>query len=382
MKQLFCLALAACLLLCACAVPNDDGTSQPTQTESMAPPTSEETQYTEFTEVTEETQLTEPPTQPPTEPPVLYTNPLTGEPLDAPMTNRPFAVMLNNIKAAMPQHGVSQADILYEILAEGNITRCMGIFSDIASVEAIGSIRSARKYYVDIAQSYDCVYVHAGGSYEAYNYMTDIKCDHIDGVQGANASKYYYRDKDRLNSGYSKEHTMFITGPKAIEYATVRKCTLTRTNELNYGLKFDDETLIIGSAANKVKIYFNTGSKPSSSTKSTTMTYNAEDGLYYAYQHGKDYVDGNTGETIAFKNVMILKAKTSTQSDGKLRTIDLTGSGEGYFVCNGQLIPIQWSRESLYKPFVYTMGNGTPLTLGVGSTYIAVIPTKGVVEYE
>ena len=78
MKQLFCLALAACLLLCACAVPNDDGTSQPTQTESMAPPTSEETQYTEFTEVTEETQLTEPPTEPPTEP--------TTEPTTVPTT--------------------------------------------------------------------------------------------------------------------------------------------------------------------------------------------------------------------------------------------------------------------------------------------------------
>ncbi len=383
MKKLFCLGLAVCLLLCACTVQEPSATTQATVSE----PT--ESQPTETMETTETTVATDPPTdpstepstEPATEPAVLYTNPLTGEPLEAPMMNRPFAVMFNNIKAAMPQHGVSQADILYEILAEGNITRCMGIFSDLSQVGALGSIRSARKYYVDIAQSYDSVYVHAGGSDEAYSYISSIKCAHIDGVKGANASKYYYRDQNRLNNKYSLEHTMFITGAKAIEYAAVRKCTLTRDKEQNYGLKFDDDTLIIGSAANKVKIYFNTGSKPSSSTKSTTMTYHGEDGLYYAYQHGADYIDGNTGQTIAFKNVIVLKAKTTTQSN-KLRTVELTGSGEGYFACNGQLIPIKWSRESLYKPFVYTLENGTPLTLGVGTTYIAVIPTKGVVEYE
>jgi hypothetical protein len=381
MKQLFCLALVMCLLLCACASPDNGATSAPAESQSTQTTETfetEETQQTEFPteEPTQET------TEPPTQPPVLYTNPLTGEALDTPMTGRPFAVMLNNIKAAMPQHGVSQADILYEILAEGNITRCMGIFSDVSNVEALGSIRSARKYYVDIAQSYDAVYVHAGGSDEAYAYMSTIKCDHIDGVKGANASKYYYRDKDRLNSGYSKEHTMFITGAKAVEYATKQKCTLTRSKELSYGLHFDAESMIMGSAANKIKIYFVTGNKPSSSTKTTTMTYKAEDGLYYAYQHGKDYIDGNTGETVAFKNVIVLKAKTTLQDNGKLRTIELTGSGEGYFACNGQLVPIKWSRESLYKPFVYTLENGAPLTLSVGSTYIGVIPTKGVVEYE
>ncbi len=375
MKQLFCLALAACLLLCACAQPNQSPTTEP--------PTSEPIVTSEPTKATEPP--TDPPTTPPTDPtdpPVVYTSPLTGQVLDAPMTSRPYAVMLNNIKDAMPQHGVSQANILYEIIVEGSITRCMGIYSDIASVEALGSIRSARKYYVDIAQSYDAIYVHAGGSNEAYNYMSSIKCDHIDGVKGVNASQYYYRDQARKDAGYSLEHTMFITGQKAVEYATYRKCTLTRDEEISYGLQFDMDTQIVGTAANQVKIYFNMSSKLSSSTKYTKMTYNAEDGLYYAYQHGGDYVDGNTGKTIAFKNVLVLKAKTTTQADKTLRTVELTGSGEGYFVCNGQLVPIQWSRESLYQPFVYTLENGTPLTLGVGSTYIGIIPTKGLVVYE
>ena len=376
MKQLFCLALAACLLMCACAQPDQSATTEPVTSQ----PTGSVTTGT--TQVTETTQATEAPTEAPTEPVLLYTNPLTGKPQAEPMTNRPFTVMFNNTKAAMPLQGVSQADIVYEILSEGNITRYMGIFSNIEAVEALGSLRSARKYFVDITQSYDGILLHAGGSNEAYAYMNSIRCDHIDGVNGAYAENYYYRDQDRLNAGYAREHTMFITGPKAVEYAANRKCTLARNQEISYGLHFDDQTVIIGSAANKVKICFNTGSQVYSSTKTTTMTYNAADGLYYGYQHGSDMVDGNTNKPVAFKNVLILKAKTSTQYDSTLRTIEVTGSGEGYFVCNGQIVPIRWSRESLYQPFVYTLENGSPLTLGVGTSYIAVIPTPGLVEYE
>lgn len=376
MKQLFCLALAACLLLCACAQPELPAAIESTGSQPTGSATTGTTQGADTT------QGTEAPTEGPTEPVLLYTNPLTGEPQAEPMTARPFTVMFNNSKAAMPLQGISQADIVYEILSEGNITRCMGVFSSLADVEALGSLRSARKYFVEITQSYDGILLHAGGSNEAYAYMKTIGCDHIDGVNGAYAENYFYRDQDRLNAGYAREHTMFITGAKAVEYAANRKCTLTRNQEMSYGLHFDEQTVIVGSAANQVKIYFNTGSQAYSSTKTTTMTYDPADGLYYGYQHGSDMIDGNTNKTIAFKNVLILRAKTSAQPDSTLRTIEVTGAGEGYFVCNGQIVSIRWSRASLYEPFVYTLENGSVLTLGVGTSYIAVIPTKGLVEYE
>jgi hypothetical protein len=61
--------------------------------------------------------------------------------------------------------------------------------------------------------------------------------------------------------------------------------------------------------------------------------------------------------------------------------IDLEGKGTGYYACNGQVIPIKWSRESVYDPFTYTLKDGTPLTFGVGKTYIAIIPTNATVEW-
>lgn len=93
---------------------------------------------------------------------------LTGLPVSEDSLPRPLAVMINNAPAARPQSGVSEADILYEILAEGGITRLIGIFQSHTGVVKIGPIRSIRPYLLDIGESYGGVTVHAGGSPAAY----------------------------------------------------------------------------------------------------------------------------------------------------------------------------------------------------------------------
>ena len=199
MKRMIWMALAICILFCGCgsAAPG----TEPTQTLTTAPSTQASTTQSTTQVVTVPSQpVTQPTTQPTqTEPPMLYQNPLNGEPMAQPYTGRPAAVMLNNHKQAMPQFGVGDADILYEVLAEGGITRCMGIYSDISSVERLCSIRSARKYYVDILRGYDAWYIHAGGSAEADAYIKNIGLNHLDGVSADGS--YFKRDKDRLNAG-------------------------------------------------------------------------------------------------------------------------------------------------------------------------------------
>ena len=107
----------------------------------------EEAQPTQSTTISETDAPTDPPTEAPTEAVVKYVHPLTGEPIETEMmTARPFCVMLNNYRTSIPIHGNSQADIYYEALTEGGWTRCMGVFTDIASVEELGAIRSARKW--------------------------------------------------------------------------------------------------------------------------------------------------------------------------------------------------------------------------------------------
>ena len=89
---------------------------------------------------------------------------------------------------------------------------------------------------------------------------------------------------------------------------------------------------------------------------------------------------------MTYRNVLILQTKQRmVKEDTYTRSYyDLIGEGEGWFACGGQIVPIKWSRADVDSPFVYTLSDGTPVTLGVGTSYIAVIGSSGsaAVEYE
>lgn len=365
--------ILAVLILVLVVGGNRDTTPEPAVTGTT--PANTTTTHTQPTTV-----VTDPtvPTTTQTPIPLLYTHPLTGVALAEPMLDRPIAVMMNNAKAAMPQHGVSQADIVFETLTEGGVTRCMGIFTNVAQVEKIGAIRSARLYFVQLSQAYDAAYVHAGGSTEANNYLEKLKG--MDLHAGLSAT-HFYRDQDRLNAGYALEHTLFTTGSLLLDYAAVRKVPTTVEQEQDYGMHFDENAVLEGQAAEKVKVYFHTWDKPTTLTKSTTLTYNAQDGLYYAQQHGGDYVDGNGGMP-AFRNIVIIRTHVEIQADQNHLTIDNVGSGTGHFIRDGKMVAIRWSRESVTDSFHFTLENGEEVSFGVGSTYIAIIPSHGQVDFE
>ena len=377
MKRVLIFVLAVLLVLtCGCA-------KSPEVMETL-PPTEPTTLPTE--------PPTEAPTQAPTEPPVVKTvNPLTGEPIDALTTNRTYAVAFNNSYAAMPQHGVSQADILYEMLIEGE-TRCMGIFYDLSkATEPLGSIRSARRDFIRVAMAYDAIFVHKGLSpkqgteYDKYSAEVTFQQTGWEHLDGNGNSEFFYQT--RYN--YAAEHRTFIKPENVIAYAQRKNLKTTREASLDVGLTFDDEAFFVGEAAGSVKIWFNMTKDASEKWhKYTAMTYNEETGLYEAkqkhsgYSSVNAYVDGNTGEVLSFRNVLVLRTHNEElKNPNKWMKIDVVGSGEGYFACNGQIIPIQWSRASESDPYTYTLENGKPITLGVGKTYIAIIPTTGVVSY-
>ena len=122
--------------------------------------------------------------------------------------------MINNIIYAQPQVGVGSADMIYEIPAEGGITRMMAIFSDLSDLESIGSIRSLRPYYLSVALSYDAIVIHAGGSEQAYSDVKTYNADHLDGVRDGNTSSMFYRDASRGQHG--SEHTLFFHGANVV----------------------------------------------------------------------------------------------------------------------------------------------------------------------
>ena len=125
---------------------------------------------------------------------------------------RPYAVMINNNHAAWPQCGLQDAYLVYEIISEGGITRMMALYKD-KNTAKIGSIRSARHYFIDYAEENDAIFVHWGGSPQAYSRIYS-GIDDIDGI--ALEGTVFFRDKT-LNRDY--EHTGFTSMENVKEYA-------------------------------------------------------------------------------------------------------------------------------------------------------------------
>lgn len=360
MKRLIALFLALCLLaglmLCGCKKkPATENTTETTQ----------ETVQNTTQETTEETKAKE----------VLYRHPLTGAPLDAPWSGQVVAVMINNLKKAMPQKGISNADIFYEIEVEGDITRCLAVFTDLTKVKDIGPIRSARTVFNSVAVSYDAPLIHCGGSpglalAARYGATSDkiANWEHIDAD-----SKYFYRDRDRYNSGYAWEHTLFTTGEKLA--AALDAYKYNTPTDKTYGLQFVDGVNLGGEKAEKVTVQFKGGKK-------TVLTYDASIGEYKLNMHGTEHIDGNTNEPVTFKNVIAIYTKQTYASDGTHKFYDTITSGEGYAAINGKIMPIKWNRAGLREPFTYTLVDDTPLKLDVGTTYVALVGIKNPIAYE
>lgn len=298
-----------------------------------------------------------------------FTAPLTGESQETDTSaQRPYAVMINNISVAQPQVGISKADWIYEIPAEGGITRMMGLFSHIEDVPSVGSIRSLRPYYLSIALSYDAIVIHGGGSEDAYSDLQTLNADHIDGVRDDHAlAAMFYRDMSRASAG--TEHTLFFNGDKVPALVAEYGFRTTHSSDYQTGLTFSESAADQGtSAAAEVCVTFN-------NSKTTRFTYHPESGKYTGAQYGGDYADGQSEEVVPFANLLVLKTQMRAYDDYGRLEADVIGSGDGWYVTGGKYVPIRWSRADTYAPFVYTTESGAPLHFAVGKTYAAVIPT-------
>ena len=299
------------------------------------------------------------------------TNPLTGEPMEpAYEKNRPVAVMLNNLKAAQPPLGVSQADIIYEVPAEGGITRMLGIYQSLEGVGTLGSIRSARPYYLELALGHDALYVHAGGSPDAYKDIPAWGVDNMDGVNGGSDAKIFWRDADRRKT-MDYEHTLVISGEKILEYAASHFRTEHKDGYVYTQAFAGDGTPASGAAAEHVTLKF-------SNYKTGKFDYDSETGKYLVSQYGGAYTDGNTGEQVGVTNVLVLETAISVISGDKAGrlTVQLTGSGSGTYFCGGKAVAIRWSKADRNSQFVYTLADGTPLTMGQGNSYVCIMSPK------
>ena len=363
MNPILCLLCALLLLpLAACGADQEP---------ELSPLPSETVQVTAAPESRE-------PLPTPTPAPAFY-HPLTGMPSSEDYSGkRPAAVMLNNLKSALPQQGNSQADIIYELMAEGGITRMLAVYQDPSRLGLIGSVRSARQYYWEIAQGHDAVFIHAGGSPEFYNTKNNLGLFTVDGVNGYYSSKdagMFCRDRDRVaGHHYDFEHSLLTFGQAIADMLSQRELE-EHSAGYTYEMAFtDDGTPAGGGKAATVTV-------PFSSYKIGVFRYDVRSGLYLAEEYGEPYIDGNDGSQVSITNLLVLQTTYVVQDDAGRVKVDLS-SGSGWFACGGKMVPITWEKGSASGQFRYFTEDGSPLTLGRGKSYVCVIPASRSVSVE
>ena len=363
MKRIIALTLALTLLLCGCGGKKAE---TPKAEVTLPAPTAAETTQA-ATEATTE------PTTVPTEPPI-YRNPLNGEIVDEPFNGRIFASTISNMSDNLPHVNLCKADVVFETYVNmNNIVRCLALFSNIEEVDAIGSTRSTRPIFNEIAQPYDLILAHAGGSSTALNDAADRGVENFnieswDVMQNVTTS---YRDQEYKRS---LENSLFGIGSGIKEYA--QSVGYPTTLDRDYGFRFtEDGVPADGEDAESITIHL----YYKQAKKDTVMVYDAELGKYAWNQYGKVMEDQITGETEAFTNVIIMSADVT--NEGIYHYADFNAGGTGYYANGGKLIPITWSCAGDKEPFCFQTEDGQELEIGVGNTYIAILPADGSVEY-
>lgn len=287
---------------------------------------------------------------------------------------RPYAVMINNNHSAWPQCGLQDAYLVYEIIAEGGITRMMALYKDVYPTK-IGSVRSARPYFIDYAEENDAIFVHWGGSPQAYTRLNQ-GIDDLDGIALENV--IFFRDKT-LNRDY--EHTGFVDLEKAKEYAEDKGYTRDTDKDLllNYSIEeIDLSSNIQAKVADSLTLKY-------SNYHTTSYEYDAENKVYKRAMAGKPNVDLETGEQYTAKNIIVYKVRNYTLSDGDNKGrqgLENIGSGNGYYISNGYAVPITWEKSTHSGQTVYKYESGEEITVNDGNTFIQICPTDADIQIE
>lgn len=300
-----------------------------------------------------------------TEPtPLPYDAPLTGLKLEQAATARPIVVMINNFAAARPQSGLTNADVIWEVLAEGGITRLVAVFQSTSAVaDTIGPIRSIRPYLIDIGDSFGAVLAHAGASNDGYAILQRQGKPYLDEI--SNAGSYFWRSKDR-----KAPHNLYSSLEKLREGAEKKKYSMDK-QALPYTFA-ETGVAEIGVPANDITINFllknyNVGYKYESAT-----------GLYKRSIGDNPHIDLNNNEQLSATNLVVLGADHQTlDNEGRL-AVDLDKGGKAILFQRGKAVEAEWVRAP--DGMIRIVINGAEVSFVPGKTFFHIVPNKPTFE--
>lgn len=289
-----------------------------------------------------------------------YVYPLTGIPTNEDINHRVVSVMINNAPEARPQSGLHKADVVYEVLAEGNITRFLALYQS-EQPEIIGPVRSARDYFIDLSKGYDALYIAHGYSTTAKKRLVAGEIDNINGMQYDGT--LFWRADYRV-----APHNSYISFENIKKGAEKNQYSLNEEVPPLYFMNEQEIENIQGTRATNVMIAY---SKSEFST--VEYLYDESTKKYKRFSGGEQTLDYETKTPILLDNIFIVEADHHVIDNKGRRDIDLTSGGNGYLIQHGVTREVQWKNvEGRIVPFM----NGQEIGFVPGKIWINVIPTS------
>ena len=279
--------------------------------------------------------------------------------VDLDSNTRPYAIVINNTSVAVKvMQGLQEAFVVYEVPVEGGLTRLLAIYKDVIDLK-VGTIRSARHNFLDLAMEYDAIFVHWGWSHYAKDDISKLKINNLNGLY----DEAFWRENPE---GLATEHTAYTSLSKIKENAISKDYSLTTDKKipLNYSSEDVDLSLLDDNIlATKIII-------PSNESLNTSYEYDEENKVYKRFVNDEAHIDYATKKQYTVKNIIIEKINTKVASDGKYWDLTTTGRGEGVYITNGYAIPIKWQKEKRDSKTYFYYLNGEEVKLNDGNTFI------------
>lgn len=319
-------------------------------------------------------------------------------------TRRPMGVAIENSAEARPQSGLTSADVVYEAVAEGGITRFLALYY-CQDAPYIGPVRSARVHFMKLLREY--------GEYPLYAHVGGANCDAETGSGCANGAKadalglirkigwegyndlnqfgvpfpYFWRDYERL-PGVATEHTVYSSTTKLWDFAKAKR-DLTNVDEdgVSWDKNFtswkfqDDAKSSDRGTVKKISLGFWSAF---SSAMSVVWDYDAQTNSYKRTNGGKTHIDKNNNKPVTSKNVIVVfadEAPANDGYDGGHILYDLAGTGDALVFQNGKAIKGTWSKDDEESRMVFYDEDDKEVSIVRGQVFVEILPTGNKVTY-
>ncbi|GAG72539.1 unnamed protein product [marine sediment metagenome] len=283
---------------------------------------------------------------------------------ESPFGSRPLSIMVENSEGARPQSGLDKANIVYEALAEGGITRFLAIYYD-QDAEEVGPIRSARPYFVSKSLEHKAIYVHVGGSEEAYNFIKEEKIDDINEFVDFQP---FWRSKDR-----NPPHNLYTSTIKLRKEAN-KLGYIEMIKKQEYQFEIDRNENLTGRETDSMVIPYN-------SNYTVSYKYLPESMKYLRFMNGEPHIDSKTKEQIAVDNIIIQFAETKIIDEEGRLAVDFVGKGKGLLFFKGSSTEITWEKPDLRSRTLFLDKEGNRIALAPGNVWIQIVPSDLKIQY-